>query len=95
MGASTKTSVIEPIERIDWAASTMKPRKLPASVLRGLWLHMVLTTTNTGGAALSAYDLSKAVSKFRIVLNGQDTKARFPGYHAYLMNYYDFSHEPQ
>jgi len=95
MGIATKQNVEEPIERIAWAASTMKPRKLPASVLRGLWLHIILTTTNTGGAALTAYDLAKAVNKFRIVLNGQDTKMRVPGYHLYMMNYYDFSHEPQ
>lgn len=80
-----------PIERIDWAPSTFKPRMLPAGVFRGLLLDMVLTTTNGVAAALTNYDLAKAISQITVKLNGQDNLYVFPGYHLSFMNSHDFT----
>jgi len=80
-----------PIERIDWAASTFKPRSLPAGVYRGLLLDMVLTTTNGGAADIDNYGLAKAISQITVKLNGQDNMMIMPGYHLEFMNRHDFS----
>lgn len=82
------------VERIDWSASALKPRTLPATVYKGLFLNLVLTTTNDGAAALTARQLAQAIAGLKITLAGQDVLVNIPGEFLYVLNNYDFSKSP-
>lgn len=82
------------VERITWAASTLKTRELPLTVLKGLTLNLVLAVTNAASAALTRFELAKAITRISLVINGQDTRVSIPFYHVFFQNFYDFSKEP-
>lgn len=85
----------EEVQRLTWAASQMVSREMPYTVLKGLLLRLVLTTTNGAAAALSAIQLAGAISELRIKINGSDTRVAMSGEQIFIQNYYDFSKAPQ
>lgn len=94
MGTETKTPRHESIEQLTWSASVLSPRDMPAGVYKALLFQLVLATTNTGGAALTGYDIATAIDRLEILLNGKDTLLTIPGYHLYFQNKYDYSIDP-
>jgi len=83
------------IQRLDWAASQMVQRELPYTVLRGLFLKLILTTTNGAAAALTALQLASVISEVRVRINGSDTRKALSGEWLWIMNYNDFSKSPE
>ena len=84
----------EEVQRLTWAASQMVTREMPYTVLKGLFLKLVILTTNGAAAALTALQLANVLSDIRVKINGSDTRVSITGEMLYLLNYYDFSKAP-
>lgn len=86
---------ITEVERVLWAASSLKTRELPKTVLKGLLLRLYTTTTNGAGPSATFEQLCSIISRLNIVINGQDQIITIPFFNLSMMNWYDFSVQPQ
>ena len=83
------------VEHVEWAASQLKTRELPSTVLKGLILKLDMLATTTDTPALTREEFAKVITTIGIVINGEDNIIRVPFYHLYFQNFYDFSKEPE
>lgn len=83
-----------PIEQIDYAASALKSRQLPLSVMAGLHLK-VSANYDLGAGALTAEEFWRnIISRVEIVLNGQDVLCNLPFEFLLHMNTLEFGVPP-
>lgn len=83
------------VEGIERTASTLKTQKMPLSVISSVDLNLDLVhTNNTSGGQNTLLAVMKSITKFELVLDGQDNIISCPFYHLYYQNYYDDSKAP-